>query len=203
MTKLVCIAGGSGAGKSTLADALVARLGERNVSVLRLDDFQRGKSMVPIAASPTAPPRRNYDHPSAVDWEPFIAALRTLKAGHVVSVTRRLKKRPTEDGVEPADTVLVQARPLVVVEGYLALWNDEVRSLYDASIFLRASEATRVARRRWVKDAQYVSEVLLPMHGYFIEPTAAHASLVVDIDDLSPDEVCERATAYLMSFCGA
>ena len=101
-----------------------------------------------------------------------------------------------------AATVHVHARPLVVIEGYLALYHEDVRALYDFSIFLRASEATRVARRQWVKDPQYLNQVLLPMHDYFVEPTAAFAGLVIDIDQLSPEEVCERAAAHIAPFYG-
>jgi hypothetical protein len=54
-----------------------------------------------------------------------------------------------------------------------------------------------------VKDAQYVAEVLLPMHDYFVEPSSERAMLVIDIDDLSSSEVCTFALAHINAKCFA
>ncbi len=200
MTKLICIAGGSGSGKSTLAEALAERLGAGRASVLALDDFQKTKEEVPLAAPSL---RRNYDHPSAVDFRGYVETLTALKEGRDVTVRRRRKTKSMEAGVENGDLVPVAAREFVLAEGYLALHDRDACALYDAAIFLRASRETRVGRRRWVKDREYVEEVLLPMHDCFVEPSAERASLTIDIDDLSPSEVCAFALAHVGMKCGA
>jgi uridine kinase len=198
IVRIICTAGGSGAGKSTLADGLFARFGADAVSVLRLDDYQHEDDRVPRAVCSDRP-HRNYDHPSAIDFGRFEADLAALKAGSDIVVTRRMKRRPMEKSAEAGERFVVRAKPLVIVEGYLALHSAEARAQYDLSVFLRATAETRVARRRWAKGTVYVREVLLPMHDYFIEPTAAFADLVIDVDDISEADVLERVAARIES----
>lgn len=183
-TRLICIAGGSGAGKSTLADGLAGRLGDR-ASILRLDDYQKTKDFVPLTPSG----RRNYDHPDAVDFLKFTGDLLALRAGRDVAVMRREKRKTMDAGVGDAGPVIVPARPLVIVEGYLALWHPDALAQYDLSIYLDAPPALRLERRRWAKDPQYVAEVLAPMHDLYIEPTKRHAHLVIDVTSLTCAEV--------------
>lgn len=193
--KILCIAGGSGCGKTTLAEGLAACMGTSAVSLLHLDDYQRPKGAVPMTASG----RRNYDHPTAINWRAFVADLAKLKNGEPVAVTTHRKTSSMEEGTVPDVTKIVVPAPLVVVEGYLALHHEEARALYDASLFLRAPHDVRLARRRWVKDPQYVREVLAPMHQCFVEPTAAYATLVLDVDAIDAAQVQERTVGWLMS----
>lgn len=193
-TRLICIAGGSGAGKSTLADGLAARLGGR-ASVLRLDDYQKTKEHVPLTPSG----RRNYDHPDAVDFTRFTGDLLALRAGRDVAVMRREKRKTMDAGVGDAGSVIVPTRPFVIVEGYLALWHPDALAQYDLSIYLDAPSALRLERRRWAKDPQYVTEVLMPMHDLYIEPTKRYAHLVIDVSVLTPDQVLDRVLAVIDS----
>lgn len=185
--KVLCIAGGSGAGKSTLAAGLVATLHDR-VSVLALDEYQRPKEQVPLTPSG----RRNYDHPDAVDFFRFANDLRDLRMGRDVTLTRRHKSRTMDEGVRKGETIVVPARPLIVVEGYLALWHPDALAQYDLKVFLEAPSALRIGRRLWAKDPQYVSEVLVPMHEAFIEPTKRYADLVIDVEPLTRADVLSR-----------
>lgn len=183
-SRIVCIAGGSGAGKSTLAERFAAGLGDR-ASVLGLDEYQKPREEVPRTASGLY----NYDCPDAVYFDRFVADLRRLRAGDDVTVTRRKKRLTMSAGVGDGGTYVVPAREIVIVEGYLALWHPGARASYDVSIFLDLPAGLRVARRRWAKDPSYVDEVLLPMHDAHIEPTKAHADLVVNVETLTPDDV--------------
>jgi uridine kinase len=185
---VLCIAGGSGAGKSTLAAGLVATLHDR-VSVLALDEYQRPKDQVPLTPSG----RRNYDHPDAVDFFRFVGDLLALRAGRDVTLTRRHKSRTMDEGVSDAGTFTVASRPLVIVEGYLALWHPDALAQYDLKVFLDAPDALRLDRRLWAKDPQYVAEVLMPMHAQFIEPTKRHADLVIDVSRRTRAEVLALA----------
>lgn len=185
--KVLCVAGGSGAGKSTLAAGLSAALHDR-VTVLALDEYQKPKDLVPLTPSG----RRNYDHPDAVDFFRFVGDLRALRAGRDVTLTRRRKSRTMDAGVTDEGTFVVPSRQLIVVEGYLALWHPDALAQYDLKVFLEAPSALRVGRRLWAKDPQYVSEVLVPMHDQFIEPTKRFADVVIDIEPLTRAEVLAR-----------
>jgi uridine kinase len=175
-SKVVCIAGGSGCGKSTLAENLVATLGE-GATVLALDEYQKSKAEVPR----TVDGKPNYDHPDAVDFPRFVADLTALRAGAEVSLVGRHKRLTMEDGVVKGETFVVRPAPLIIVEGYLALWSSEARALYDFMVYLDLPAAQRVERRRWAKDSAYVAQVLLPMHEQFIEPTRQFADLIIKV----------------------
>lgn len=195
MSRFIAIAGGSGSGKSTLANGLLQRLGDR-ASLLGLDDYQKTKAEVPRTASG----RPNYDHPDAVNFAQFLRHLAALRAGQDLHLTRRHKRLTVDDGVVDGESVVIAARPLVIVEGYLALWHPAARAAYDFAIFLDLPPALRVARRRWAKDPSYVTEVLLPMHDQFIEPTKAHADAVIQVERLDESAVLERAWQLLRAF---
>jgi uridine kinase len=97
------------------------------------------------------------------------------------------------DGVSDGAERLIAPAPLILVEGYLALWSTEARRLYDFAVFLDAPAALRVARRRWAKDPGYVDDVLLPMHDAYIEPTKRYADAIIAIGDRDPRQVMELA----------
>jgi uridine kinase len=175
-SRVVCIAGGSGCGKSTLAENLVATLGE-GATVLALDEYQKSKAEVPR----TVDGQPNYDHPDAVDFPRFVADLTTLRAGAEVTLVRRHKRLTMGDGVVKGETFVVRPAPLIIVEGYLSLWSPEARSLYDFMVYLDLPAEQRVERRRWAKDAAYVTQVLLPMHDLYIEPTRKFADLSINV----------------------
>ena len=190
--RIVCIAGGSGAGKTTLAEGIAERLGDR-VSLLHLDDYQKTKERVPLTASG----RPNYDHPDAVDFTRFIRDLTALAAGKDVIVTRREKRKTMDAGVSEGTAVVVPSRPIVVVEGYLALWHPGALAQYDFTIFLDLHRALRLERRRWAKDPEYVAEVLMPMHDLHVEPTKLFARLVIPVARHSQDQVLDLALAAI------
>lgn len=190
--RVLCIAGGSGAGKSTLTEGLADVLGDQ-ASLLSLDDYQKSKKDVPLTASG----RPNYDHPDAVAWAPFLRDLALLRGNIDIRMRQKRKCSAMDGGVLPAQTVTVPARPLIITEGYLALWHPDVRAMSDLKVFLDGPPALRLARRRWAKDPDYVTEVLLPMHDLYIEPTKAYADLIIDVAAASKTEVLETALAAL------
>ncbi|MGB9602263.1 MAG: uridine kinase family protein, partial [Limisphaerales bacterium] len=69
--KLVAIVGGSGAGKSYLASRIASRLGFGESIIIRLDDFYRDLSLMPLWERDVV----NFDEPDAIDWEEFLSAL--------------------------------------------------------------------------------------------------------------------------------
>jgi uridine kinase len=78
---------------------------------------------------------------------------------------------------------------VVVVEGILALWDEELRGLMDIKIFVETEDDIRIIRRltRDVKERgrslehvvdQYLATVR-PMHLTFVEPTKRYANLII------------------------
>lgn len=183
MRSPVCvgIAGGTGAGKSALAAALAQALGAERVLRIPQDAYYRDRG------EPSAEARAalNFDHPDALEIELLVAHLVELRAGRAVDVpvydfTRHRRAR---------DTWRAEPRALVVVDGILALADAALRACFDLRVFVDAPEDVRL-RRRVARDvaergrsaesvrAQFAATVR-PMHAQFVEPSRAHADLVV------------------------
>jgi uridine kinase len=89
-----------------------------------------------------------------------------------------------------AETQRAEPRELVIVDGILALADRALRACFDLRIFVDAPEAVRLERRltRDVAErgrsaesvrAQFAATVQ-PMHAAFVEPSRAHADLVLE-----------------------
>jgi uridine kinase len=140
----------------------------------------------------------NYDDPSALDHDLLFQHFERLTQGQVVEKPRYSfathTRTPEVDRVSPA--------PLIILEGLYALWDARLRALMGLKIYLAADPDIRLIRRlrrdllergRNVESvvAQYLSSVR-PMHRFHVEPTKAHADLVLDTTD-GPLEVSVEA----------
>ena len=90
-------------------------------------------------------------------------------------------------------------KEIMLIEGYCALWHPEVRSSFDYSIFLDASEELRVTRRSWRTKSDYIEKVLLPMHNQYIEPAKVHADLIINVDGLDEGSLASLVEEHLKS----
>jgi uridine kinase len=127
----------------------------------------------------------NFDHPSAFDFDLLIEHLTTLLAGRPV-------RMPLYDYVHHnrrVETVTVEPRPLIVVEGILALWHEDVRDLLDIKVYVDAPDDLRLLRRirRDILERGRVLETVLrqyeedvrPSHLEFCEPTRLFADVII------------------------
>ena len=88
-----------------------------------------------------------------------------------------------------AETIHVEPRPVIIIEGILALCDPDLRNMMDLKIFVDADPDERLIRviQRDVvergRTAEAVMErytrVLKPMHQQFIEPTKRYADLII------------------------
>jgi uridine kinase len=178
---LVGVAGGSGAGKSAVVRRLVAGLGTGEVAVVRHDAYYRDLSHL-------APAERegvNYDHPDAVETSLLVDHLDRLLEGDPIEA-------PVYDFVAHVrrdDPVLVEWRPVVLVDGLFVLSDERLRQRLDLKVFVDTPDAVRLERRlrRDVVErgrsadsvlSQYHTTVR-PMHLEFIEPSKAHADIIL------------------------
>jgi uridine kinase len=180
MTRIIAITGGSGAGKTTIARALARRLGAGAV-VIAEDDYYRCASTIPNFDAATY----NFDAPSAKEHTLLRQHLALARSGEAFDkpvydlVTHR---RKTE--VER----IVHAEH-VIVEGIHLLAAQDLRPLYDLTVFVDADEALRLGRRM-IRDVevrgrtprsvltQFFASVR-PMHEQHVEPQRAHAHIIL------------------------
>ena len=178
---IIGIAGGTGSGKTTVVKNIVDNLSEKEVALLPLDSYYKDSSHVP----PEERQKINFDHPNAFDWELLRRHVSMLRKGQAIEqpvysyiTSSRLK-----------ETIHVEPREVVVIEGILALSDRQLAKLMDLKIFVDADPDERLIRviRRDVlergRTAEAVMEryiqVLKPMHLEFIEPAKRWADLII------------------------
>ncbi|MFC6725586.1 uridine kinase, partial [Halobium palmae] len=177
---VVGIAGGTGAGKTTVARLVTENVGE-SVTRIPLDNYYEDLSHLDFGEREEV----NYDHPSAFEWELLRGQLRELLEGRAVDMPQydfSIHNRKDERvRVEPTD--------VIVLEGILALYDEEVNDMLDLRLYVETDADVRILRRiqrdvvqrgrdlEGVID-QYLSTVK-PMHEQFVEPTKKHADLII------------------------
>lgn len=178
---IIGIAGGTGSGKTTVVKRIIESLYADEAAVLPLDSYYKDSSMVPVEERQNI----NFDHPNAFDWE--------LLSKHIAMLR---KGQPIEQPVysyltctRQKETVHVEPRKVVIIEGILALSDRKLCKQMDLRIFVDADPDERLIRviQRDVlergRTAEAVMEryvkVLKPMHLEFIEPAKRVADLII------------------------
>ena len=192
---LVGISGGSGSGKTTLAAAIHERLGNRRSTVLSLDAYYKDLSHLPLKERAAV----NFDHPDALDVQLLTQQMRQLGCGQAVEVPRYdftiHTRRP--------ETLTLQPKTVVLIEGILLFALDSIRSLLDLKVFVDVSPDIRFIRRL-VRDIQERGRTVesciqqyyattRPMHFAWVEPSKAFGDIVV-----SGEEKVETLTTLLI-----
>ncbi|WIG58745.1 MAG: Uridine kinase [Ktedonobacterales bacterium] len=178
---VVGVAGGTGAGKTTVAHAIMEAVGLERVAVLPEDAYYREYRHL----SEGERTEINWDHPDAIEVDLLLDHLRALLAGQPIA-------RPVYDFAAYArapETIPVQPRPVVLLEGILIYVDPRVRALCDVKVFVDTDADLRFIRRlrRDVTErgrtmesvvGQYLATVR-PMHVAFVEPTKRFADIIV------------------------
>lgn len=180
-TLLIGISGGTGSGKSTVTKKLVELIKEENVAVIEEDSYYKDQSNISFEERV----KTNYDHPFAFDNKLLIEHLKDLKSGK--SIEKPLYDFELHN--RKKETLLVEAKEVVVLEGILILSEEEIRDLLDIKVFVDTDSDVRIIRRilRDIKERgrsldsviyQYMKTVR-PAHLQFIEPSKKYADIII------------------------
>jgi uridine kinase len=178
---LIGLAGGTGSGKTSVTRAIVDNLPLGSVAVLEHDSYYKDQSHLSFEERLAT----NYDHPFAFDTPFLIQHLTSLLQGQDI-------QRPTYSFVEHtrlSETVLVESRPVVILEGILILEDQRIRDLLDIKVYVDTDADVRIIRRiiRDLRERgrtlelvvdQYLG-VVRPMHMQFVEPTKRYADVII------------------------
>lgn len=181
---IIGIAGGTGSGKTTVVHQIMNELPETEVGIISQDSYYKDNSNLSFDERALI----NFDHPRAIDFDLLVEHLKELKAGN--SVDQPVYSFVTHNRTE--DTIHTHPRKVMIVEGILILAHPELRELFDVKIFVHADSDERLIRRLKRDIAERgrdMDEVLnryqttlKPMHLQFIEPTKAHADIIIPND---------------------
>lgn len=181
MPLVVGVAGGSGSGKTTIATYIYDAIGADGAVLLQHDSYYRDQSNKP----PEERARVNYDHPDSLDNELIAEHLDKLRHGESIQMPIYDFKKH----VRSPETIYVEPRPVIVVEGILVFYDAPLRNQMNLKIFVDTDADLRFIRRlqrdiaergRSVDSVieQYLTTVRL-MHQEFVEPTKRHADLII------------------------
>ncbi|MDP6942829.1 MAG: uridine kinase [Myxococcota bacterium] len=181
MPHLIGIAGGTASGKSTLARRIARALTETRCATVSQDNYYRDLSSLSVEARAAV----NFDHPESIDAELFAEHLRELRAGRSVTAPRYDFAHHTRgSGGE-----VIEARPVILVEGILVFVFPEVAEQLDVKIYVQTPDDIRLARRvqRDIAERgrdvdgvlrQYLHTVR-PMHENYGHDSRRRADLIV------------------------
>ncbi len=178
---LIGVAGGTGSGKTTVARKIYDALHLDSAVLLDQDAYYRELSHLSLEERSQV----NFDHPDAFDSDLLVEHLKELAIGRAIEKPLYDFSRHTRS----ADSVRVEPRDVIVLEGILALAEPAVRDLLDLKIFVDADADIRFIRRlerdmeergRSLDDVvqQYLSTVR-PMHFEFVEPSKRYADIIL------------------------
>jgi len=192
---VIGVAGGTCSGKTTVTERLMTMIGSDHLAVIKQDAYYIDRTHQPFEERCLA----NYGHPDAFDFDLTKAQLSALIAGDTIEV-------PTYDYANhnrAAATLTVESAPIIVFEGILALYDENLRDQFDLKVFVDTDADVRLIRRikrdlvergRTAESVmtQYMATVR-PSHQQFIEPSKRHADVVL------PEGLKEPALDVLMA----
>lgn len=178
---IIGICGGTGSGKTTVARRILENVSDEQVVFLQQDSYYRNIGDMPIELRGVI----NFDHPDALDNDLFINHVKALRAGEAIEM-------PVYDfsiHTRRAQTIHIQPKPILIVEGILIFVDAMLRAQMDIKIFVDTDDDLRFIRRlqrdvnergRTVESVikQYL-ETVRPMHQQFVEPSKRHADVII------------------------
>jgi uridine kinase len=127
----------------------------------------------------------NFDHPDAFEWPLLAKQIEELRNGHSI-------EQPTYSYITCTrleETVHVEPKDVIIVEGIMALYDKNLRNLMDLKIFVDAGADERLLRviQRDIAERGHPLDMLIskyrnvlkPMHDEFIEPTKQFADIII------------------------
>ncbi|MER2263063.1 MAG: uridine kinase [Psychrobacillus sp.] len=178
---IIGITGGSGSGKTSVTQAISEVFKDHSVVVIEQDYYYKDQSHLEFEERLNT----NYDHPFAFDNDLLIQHVNDLLNDKAI-------EKPIYDYAQhtrSSETVLIQPKDVIILEGILVLEDERLRNLMDIKLFVDTDSDLRIIRRilrdihergRTVESVveQYLT-VVRPMHNQFIEPTKRYADVII------------------------
>jgi uridine kinase len=178
---IIGIAGGTGSGKTTVVNKILESIPDGHVALVSQDSYYWDSGHLPLEERQ----KINFDHPDSLEFDLLVEHIRKLKKGHSIEQPRYSYLTCTRSD----DTVTVEPRDVVIVEGILIYTHRPLVDLIDLKVFVDADADDRLGRviqRDTEERGRSVQQVLeryeltvKPMHLQFIEPSKRVADVIV------------------------
>ncbi|XP_063288539.1 uridine-cytidine kinase 1 isoform X2 [Pelobates fuscus] len=186
---LIGVSGGTASGKSTVCEKIMELLGQnevdhrqRKVVILSQDRFY--KVLTAEQKARAIKGQYNFDHPDAFDNDLMYRTLTSIVDGHIVDV-------PLYDFVTHSrlsETTTVYPADVLLFEGILAFYNQEIRDMFQLKLFVDTDSDVRLSRRvlRDMKRGRDLEQILTqyttfvkPAFEEFCLPTKKYADVII------------------------
>ncbi len=178
---IIGIAGGTGSGKTTVVNKIIKSLPPGEVAVLPQDSYYKDSSHIPLEERN----KINFDEPASIEWSLLVQHLESLRRGEAIEMPTYSYLTCTRQ----PETIHVEPRDVVIVEGILVLNDPELRKMMDVKVFVDAEADERLIRviaRDCIERGRTPQmvidrymDVLKPMHEMYIAPSKRFADLIV------------------------
>jgi uridine kinase len=161
MTTIIAIGGASGSGKTTIS-SLLRMLRQDETTHISVDNFYM---TLPNGVNATD---HNWDHPSSIDYVALCEALRALQLGQTVTIPRYDFATNTSFPGE----IIVRPNKIIIVEGIMVWHTEQLRELYDITIYVEATQSVCKARRfdRDVRERGISLDRAIIQYKRFVKP---------------------------------
>jgi len=178
---IIGICGGTGSGKTTVANRILESVSASEVAFIQQDSYYRNLKDLPLDYRNAV----NFDHPDALDNDLLVHHIRKLKASGSVELPIYDFKTHTRLN----ETVLIEPKPIVIIEGILIFVDPRLLEQMDIKVFVDTPDDIRfirrlrrdIAERGRTLDSvieQYLATVR-PMHMQFVEPSKRYADVII------------------------
>ncbi|SFI32321.1 uridine kinase [Tindallia magadiensis] len=178
---LIGVTGGTGSGKSTVARQIFKQLPNQNIATIPQDAYYKNQDHLPMEERI----QTNYDHPMSFETDLLVKHLKSLLSGESIQMPQYDFERHTRK----SETLLVEPRDIIILEGILLFNEPKLRELMNIKIFVDTDADIRVIRRikRDIRDRgrtlesvidQYMNTVR-PAHLQFVEPNKKYADIII------------------------
>nr|XP_020473994.1 uridine-cytidine kinase 2-B [Monopterus albus] len=170
---LIGVSGGTASGKSSVCEKIMELLGQnkidhhqRQVVILSQDSFY--KVLTPEQKAKAQKGQFNFDHPDAFDNELILQTLRQILQGKTVQIP--VYNFVTHSREE--EFVTVYPADVVLFEGILIFYSQEIRDLFQMKLFVDTDPDTRLSRRvlRDISERGRELEQVLNQYITFVKP---------------------------------
>lgn len=178
---IIGISGGSGSGKTTVVNKIIESLPKKSVAVISQDAYYRDSGHLSMEDRK----KINFDHPSSIEFSLLVDHIDQLRKGNTIGMPIYSYLTCTR----AEETIPVEPKKVIIVEGILILTNPRLRKRLDIKAYVDADSDDRLMRIIW-RDIEergrsfkevldHYQEFVRPMHLLFIEPNKRYADIII------------------------